>query len=144
MPKKENIMWEHLKKLQRKPNTPYFICICKYCDECDDEPLEMEGRIKTMENHLKKCEHYRMNQTSETASAAASCSSTGAASSIASSRKRDADSDQSIMLTDRNLWKSRKIMNYMDRALTKSKALTMRKRLVEMVADSSIPFMWIE
>jgi hypothetical protein len=85
-----------------------------------------------MENHLKNCQHYITHRTVE----ASVSSAIFDAITTSTARKREESYKRSM--------KIRKITNFMDRQMTDNEVKTMRKRLIEMVADAALPFAWIE
>jgi hypothetical protein len=119
-------------KIHKKANNPYYLCVCKYCEKYGNEVVELEGRISTMENHLKNCQHYNTHRTVE----ASVSSAVSAAITTYTARKREESYVRST--------KIRKITNFMDRQMTDNEVKTMRKRLIEMIADAALPFAWIE
>ncbi len=53
MPKPKSEVWEHFQELEKKQGSRYSFVRDKYCDEDGSSPIE--GRIRTMKNHLKVC-----------------------------------------------------------------------------------------
>ena len=71
MPKSKSEVWEHFQELEKKQGSRYSFVRCKYCDEGGSSPIE--GRIRTMKNHLKVCMVYLQVQAQKNTACSAPC-----------------------------------------------------------------------
>ena len=154
-------LWKHFRTIERKTcNQKYDPKVCclhceSYCTETGEELEFMKGRVRNLENHLRKCLHYKrradtlernnaynseddvgtsVSQQSGTARSPSGCSSTSTCGV-----KRAASST----LTSNRL-KTMKIDQFVDRKFTCPQSKIVLQRMVEMIADNGMPFSWVE
>lgn len=119
----------------------YYMARCKSCDPQGQNLLQ--GRIRTMKNHLKKCEEY-LKVVEEQEEQKENSSEITSVSQQSSKRSASVSSScASNSLTFKKL-KTHSIKTYLDRDLTPYEVNNMLQRMIEMVADSGLPFQWIE
>ena len=136
--KPTNEVWKHFQKMEKKPNTNYFYARCKACDE--DGTMLIEGRVRTLENHLKSCKPYLESELVNAHLSNASVrSSNVSVASFTSKRSKKS-------LTSSNLKKAKttSITSFLDRALTPNEEDLLNQRIIEMIADNGMSFNWIE
>ena len=124
--------------MEKKPNTNYFYAMCKACDE--DGTMLIEGRVRTLENHLKSCKPYLESELVNAHLSNASVrSSNVSVASFTSKRSKTS-------LTSSNLKKAKttSITSFLDRALTPNEEDLLNQRIIEMIADNGMSFNWIE
>ena len=143
--KANNNVWKHFQKLERKPGTHYFYARCKFCDE--DGSLPLEGRVRTLKNHLKGCkpfiEYLEQEKACSSGSSTTTCTPGGndSCSISISSSKRSCSA-----LTSSNLkkLKSTSVLGFMDCALTLKKEDLLNCRIIKIISDNAMSFNWIE
>lgn len=150
MPKRKTELWELFQRMEKYPgNNLYYYARCKYCDP---EGINLlQGRPRTMENHLKKCKEYLNAVEAEEKSIECLSSvsqqqqSQASTVSTATTTKRAAPPSSSSSLTHiKKAKKKLSIKTFLDRDMTSYEEKIMLQRMIEMVADNGIAFQWIE
>ena len=136
-------IWEHFQKLERKESSNYYYARCKFCDEDASSPVE--GRIRTMQNHLKVCKPFldykAQEQAVEGVEDSISSTSNGTFSTVCSNAERSSVS----LVTSSTLKKKTKmcsIKGFMDRAFTPNEEAVLNQRIIEMITDNAMSFLY--
>jgi len=122
MPKPKSEIWEQFQALEKKQGTRYFYVRCKYCDE--DGSSRIEGRLRTMKNHLKVCELYLQLQAQKNAACSAPCEDDRVSSISTHSNKSQGSSTSSNL----KKLKSSSVLGFMDRAMSPTEISLLHQR----------------
>jgi hypothetical protein len=161
-------VWKHFERMEKCLHNQYYLARCKHCD-MDGKNL-MEGRIRTLQNHLKKCKTYvdllgftledntEENQVLPSASVSqmeqktinqvlpsASVSQMEQKTVFSAKRScKELSSPRESTKQQTKKLKSTNITNFLDRAMTTFEKENLMRRMIEMIADNAMSFNWVE
>ena len=133
-------VWDAFEKKEKNTQSQYYMARCKFCKTL------LEGRVRTLKYHLKRCEEY-LNAEDEEEKQKQQALNCTAVSHQSVSMKRRFDFISKIsgcdVVTSKQL-KNHDNKTFLDREMTSYEEKNVLQRMIEMVADSGLPFQWVE